>query len=95
MHKFSGYVADTPGFAAIENDKFDLEFKDKLPNLFREFSDYIDKCYFTGCSHTCEKGCAVCEAVKNGEIPVSRHESYISLYNEYKDIKPWQIKNKE
>lgn len=94
-HKFGGYVADTPGFAAIENDKFDLDFKEKLPSLFREFEKYINDCYFTGCSHTCEKGCAVCEAVKKGEIPVSRHESYVSLYNEYKDIKPWQIKNKE
>ena len=91
-HPFGGLVADTPGFAAVENDRYDFKFKEELPTLFREFKPYIDNCYFTGCSHTCEKGCAVCEAVKNGEIPVSRHESYKTLYNEYKDIKPWQLK---
>ncbi len=91
-HNFGGFIADTPGFAAVENNKFDLEFKEQLPKLFREFKPFLNSCYFTGCSHTCEKGCAVCEAVEKGEIPFSRHESYKTLYNEFKDIKPWQVK---
>ena len=58
---------------------------------FREFEPYILNCKFTSCSHTCEKGCAVLEAVKEGKISQSRIESYISMYNEVKDIKQWQI----
>lgn len=91
-HPYNGFVADTPGFASVENDLLDLDFKDRLPWLFREFEPFLDDCFFTGCSHTCEKGCAVCEAVKNGDISLSRHESYKVLYNELKNIKPWQIK---
>ncbi|MBO5726982.1 MAG: ribosome small subunit-dependent GTPase A, partial [Clostridia bacterium] len=89
---FGGYVADTPGFATVEVDKTDYSFKENLENLFIEFNNYLGECRFTGCSHTGESGCAVCEAVKNGEISISRHESYKMLYNELKDIKKWQTK---
>ncbi len=88
-----GYVADTPGFSSLEIDKTDFSLKENLENCFPEFEPFINICKFTGCSHTGENGCAVCEAVKNGVIPVSRHESYVSIYNELKDLKEWQIKN--
>lgn len=89
---FGGYVADTAGFATVEVDKNDYSFKENLENLFIEFEDYTLSCKFNGCSHTGEKGCAVCGAVENGKISVSRYESYKSLYNELKDLKKWQIK---
>ena len=53
---------------------------------------YRTKCRFTGCSHTKEKGCAVLAAVEAGEIPKSRHESYLSLYEDAKNIKEWELK---
>ncbi len=53
---------------------------------------YFGKCRFSTCSHIGEKGCAVCEAVEKGEIERSRHESYVQMYNEVKDIKEWEIK---
>ena len=52
------------------------------------------ECRFTSCSHTCEKGCAVLEAVEEGKIASSRHESYVTMYQEVKDIKEWQMKEK-
>ncbi len=87
-----GYVADTPGFSSLEIDKTDYSFKQNLENYFPEFSKYLGLCKFTGCSHTGEKGCAVCEAVKTNKISKDRHLSYISIYNELKDLKEWQIK---
>lgn len=87
-----GYVADTPGFSSLEIDKTDFSFKENLENYFPEFSEYLGLCKFTGCSHTGEKGCAVCEAVNAGKISKMRHSSYVSLYNELKDLKEWQIK---
>ena len=32
----------------------------------------------------------VMQAVKNGEIPESRHESYKMMYDEVKDYKEWE-----
>ena len=87
-----GFVADTPGFSSLEIDKTDFSFKENLENCFPEFDEFLGNCRFTGCSHTGEKGCAVCEAAKSGAIPVCRHQSYISLYNELKDLKVWQTK---
>lgn len=90
---FGGYVVDTPGFSSIENEEHDYEFKERLAELFLDFSDYIYNCRFTGCSHTKEKGCAVIEAVNNGLIEKSRHQSYLQLCEELKNLKPWESTN--
>ena len=86
-----GYVADTPGFSTMDIERYELFRKEELPQGFREFEPYLDECRFTSCSHTCEKGCAVLQAVNDGLIPRSRIESYITMYNEVKDIKEWQL----
>ncbi|MBR2724239.1 MAG: ribosome small subunit-dependent GTPase A [Ruminococcus sp.] len=88
----SGYVADTPGFSTMDLERYHLVSKDQLMYCFPEFNDYLNECRFTSCMHICEKGCAVIEAVNNGAISKTRHESYIEMYNEIKDIKPWELK---
>ena len=35
---------------------------------------------------------AVKKAVDDGEISQSRHQSYIQMYNDVKDIKEWEMK---
>ena len=57
-----------------------------------DFSPYLGDCQFVGCSHTKEKGCAVLQALREGKFPKSRHESYVRLYNELKDLKAWDKK---
>ena len=91
---FGGYVADTPGFSTVDLDRYEIIRKENLQYCFPEFSDYIGECKFTSCAHICEKGCAVIAAVEEGKISKSRHESYIRMYNEVKDIKDWQLQNK-
>lgn len=86
-----GFVADTPGFSAVDLEKFQIILKDELADCFREMRQYEGKCRFRGCSHTKEAGCAVLEAVKNGEIAQSRHQSYLALYEQAKNIKEWEI----
>lgn len=86
-----GVVADTPGFSAVDLEKFQIILKDELADCFREMRSYEGKCRFRGCSHTKETGCAVLEAVKNGEISQSRHQSYLNLYEQAKNIKEWEI----
>ncbi len=85
-----GYVADTPGFSTVDLEKYQMIDKDELQHCFPEFEDYLGSCRFTSCAHICEKGCSVIQAVENGDIPRSRHDSYKQMYNEVKDIKSWQ-----
>lgn len=88
------YVADTPGFSTFDIERYQLNDKEQLVYGFREFLPYLGECRFSSCSHTCEKGCAVLSAVADGKIAKSRHESYKAMYDEIKDVKAWQIKNK-
>lgn len=83
-------VVDSPGFSSFESDKLNLELKSRLPETFLEFLPYLNQCRFVGCSHTCEKGCAVLEALHQGEIQKSRHQSYLRLYEELKPLQDWQ-----
>ncbi len=86
------YVVDTPGFSTANSGENLFEFKQSLPSCFRDFNDFLGGCRFTTCSHTTEKGCSVLEAVKNGKIQKSRHESYVALMNELKDVTAWNLK---
>ena len=86
------YVIDTPGFSSFDTEEMDLELKEHLPETFPEFAPYVNDCRFTGCTHTKEKGCRVLQAVKDGDIPASRHRSYLRLFQELKDVQPWQKK---
>lgn len=90
----SSYVADTPGFSTFDIERYQLNDKDSIIYGFRELVPYIGQCQFSSCSHTCEKGCAVLKAVEDGKIAKSRHESYTAMYNEIKDVKVWQQKNR-
>ncbi|MBR6243144.1 MAG: ribosome small subunit-dependent GTPase A [Ruminococcus sp.] len=94
LYKLSdgGYIADTPGFSTFETNRYDIIRKEELAGCFREFREYTDNCLFRDCGHICEKGCAVVEAVKSGDISESRHESYKAMYEEAKQLKEWELK---
>lgn len=85
-----GYLADTPGFSALDMERTQPIDKDDLFNCFREFESYFGKCRFSGCSHVHEPDCAIRAAVEAGEIAKSRYESYVAMYNEAKARKPWE-----
>lgn len=85
-----GEIVDSPGFSSFETEELDLELKRRLPETFREFVPYLPECRFAGCSHTREKGCAVLEALRRGELQKSRHDSYLRLFEELKPLRDWQ-----
>ena len=85
-------AADTPGFSSFDTDKMELCRKEELQYRFREFAPYLDKCRFQDCAHIKEKGCAVLDAVKEGKISPSRHQSYVRLYEQAKEIPDWERK---
>ncbi|MBR4858519.1 MAG: ribosome small subunit-dependent GTPase A [Clostridia bacterium] len=87
-----GYVADTPGFSSFETDETEPILKEDLPFAFKEFEKYIGQCKFTSCLHMKDKGCRIIQAVEDGDIPVSRHESYCFMMEQAKNIKEWELK---
>ncbi len=91
FHIGDGSVIDTAGFSSIDFSNDNAIFSDELEFLFKEFTDHIGECKFTGCSHLGEKGCKICELVKDGQISRNRYNSYVSLYNEQKSLKKWNI----
>lgn len=86
------FVADTPGFSTVDLQRYEMIDKTRLQYCFPEFEKYLGGCQFTSCSHTCEKGCRILQAVADGEIEQSRHKSYVAMYNEVKDIKEWELR---
>jgi len=80
MHElpFGGYLIDTPGIR--EFGIIDIE-QQELGHFFPEFRERMNECKFYNCHHIHEPGCAVIDAVENGEIEISRYESYLSIYH--------------
>ena len=87
-------VADTPGFSSFDEAEGGECPPEELQYAFREFAPYLDKCRFQGCAHVKEKGCAVLAAVVAGEIAQSRHDSYVRLYEQAKEVPDWK-RNKQ
>ncbi len=86
------YIADTPGFSSLDMEDGEFISKYDLPLCFPDFAEYRDRCRFTGCSHTTEKGCAVLTALAEGRIQPTRHESYVAMYNEAKAVPDWKLR---
>lgn len=80
------YLADTPGFTAVNTELYCAIDHKELHKLFPEFEKHTRNCRYSDCTHTKETECGIFEAVSNGEIALSRHESYKKLYGELKSI---------
>lgn len=89
------YVADTPGFSSFDTDRMELILKENLQYAFPDFAPYVGHCRFADCAHLTEPGCAVTEALGKGAIQRSRYESYVRLYEKAREIKTWELTEKE
>ena len=85
-------IADTPGFSSFDLTQMQPIKKEELQYDFPEFRDYIGCCRFDDCAHIKEPGCAVLEALSQGKISKSRHQSYIRLYDISAQYKEWEQK---
>ena len=76
------FLVDTPGFSSLYlTDMKEEELRDYFP----EFVMYEPRCRFQGCMHIHEPGCAVKEALSEGEISQQRYDNYLALYEELKE----------
>ena len=74
-----GFIVDTPGLRGF--GLVDLK-KEEIALYFPEMLKASEGCRFTPCTHTHEPGCAVKEAVENGEISYERYSSYLGMLDE-------------
>ena len=85
----SGYLADTPGFGAL-----DLEMDEAtLSQTFKEF--FKLRCKYNPCYHLAEPGCKIKEEVDNGHILKSRYDNYLLFLKEIKEAKQKNIYKKK
>ncbi len=73
-----GYVIDTPGikeFGLVEFEKVELGQR------FPEIRNLMHQCRFNNCLHVNEPGCAVTEAVAQGNIAKFRYINYLNMLN--------------
>lgn len=73
---FGGYVVDTPGIREL--GLWDI-WKDEMHQYFPEIGPLVTECRFSNCSHVDEEGCAILEAISQGKVARTRHESYLKL----------------
>jgi ribosome biogenesis GTPase len=73
-----GFIIDTPGIREL--GVIDIE-KNELSHFFPEMRSRLNQCRFNNCRHINEPGCAVLEALEEGDIELSRYESYLSIYH--------------
>lgn len=79
-----GTVIDTPGLRGF--GLVNLE-KEEIARYFPEMLKAAEHCRFTPCTHTHEPGCAVKEAVENGEISPERYTSYLGMIEDDKKFR--------
>ncbi len=86
-------IIDTPGMRQLGM----WDVSGGLGEAFADVEQYLGKCRFSDCKHRTEPGCAIREAIANGELSRERWESYISLKTEakYSDDKAAFLRQKQ
>lgn len=79
-----GQIIDTPGMR--EFGLVDIS-RQELSHYFPEMRDRLNDCQFNNCLHMNEPGCAIKEAVINGEIHEDRYVSYVSILDSIEEKK--------
>ncbi len=80
----NGWIIDTPGIKGF--GVLDMQ-KEEVGHYFKEIFAHSRNCRFSNCTHTGEPGCAVLEAVEQGEIAASRFDSYLSMLGDIEETK--------
>lgn len=71
-------IIDTPGMRELGN--FDIE--DGLTETFADIARLASACKFKNCTHHSEPGCAIQEALTNGDLEETHFQNYLKLKKE-------------
>ncbi|MDE7283440.1 MAG: ribosome small subunit-dependent GTPase A [Lachnospiraceae bacterium] len=93
MLKNGSMIIDTPGMRELGM----WDVSNGLGEAFTDVEQYLGKCKFSDCKHQTEPGCAIKEAIANGELSRERWASYIKLKTEakYSDNKSAFLRHKQ
>ena len=80
-----GDVIDSPGVREFGLWHLTPE---QVTQGYTEFRDYLGGCKFRDCKHGDDPGCALREAVENGEISAERFENYHRILESMAQVKP-------
>ena len=81
---FGGRLIDIPGVKGFGTFNFERE---EVSHFFREIFQVGRNCRFGNCMHLNEPGCAVLQAVEQGEIARSRYNSYLNMLDDEDESK--------
>jgi ribosome biogenesis GTPase len=69
-------IIDTPGIKELGLAEI---LPEELSHYFPEMRNYLGDCKYNNCMHINEPGCRIHQALEEGDIAVSRFESYLSM----------------
>jgi len=86
-------LIDTPGMRELGNMSVDTG----LCETFSEIVKLSKECKFSDCTHVNEEGCAVINAIEEGELSEKRYQNYISMKKEsnYNEMSYLEKKEKD
>ncbi|NQU05166.1 MAG: ribosome small subunit-dependent GTPase A [Calditrichaeota bacterium] len=73
-----GIVIDTPGMRELQL----WSDPDDQPGGFDDVENLFSQCRFRNCRHEYDPGCAVLQALKNGELDGGRYKNYLKMKRE-------------
>jgi len=76
--KHGGILIDNPGMREVGI----TDAPKGLETTFESIAEFSQNCKFKDCSHTAEIGCAVKEALENGDIDQASYENYLKMAKE-------------
>jgi len=74
-----GEIIDSPGVRSFRLGELSLN---QLESGFKEFSPFLRQCKFSNCMHQSEPGCAIQEAVEQGDISQKRLGIFLNMAEE-------------
>jgi ribosome biogenesis GTPase len=73
-----GILIDTPGMREFQPWKSEKE----TGSAFKDIESFAEKCRYKNCGHESEPGCAVKEALNNGNLDSGRYNNYVQMKKE-------------
>lgn len=71
-------IIDTPGMRELGSMSAD----EGIDETFSEILNLSQRCKFSNCSHTNEKGCAILAAIESGDLSEQRYQNYLKMKKE-------------
>ena len=86
-------IIDTPGMRELGS----MSVEEGLDETFSEILNLSQRCKFSNCSHTNEKGCAILAAIEAGDLSEQRYQNYIKMKkeSEYNRMSYLEKRNKD